>query len=72
VSTFSKNAEVQAISVNSNLKQTQALSSAISILLSEIRAAEAARIASNPSTGAVVSTPPSQPPSTRLGGAGNH
>ena len=48
VSTFSKNAEVQAISVNSNLKQTQALSSAISILLSEIRAAEAARIASNP------------------------
>lgn len=72
VSTFSKNAEVQAISVNSNLKQTQALSSAISILLSEIRAAEAARIASNPSTGAVVSTPPSQPPSTRLGGDGNH
>lgn len=47
VSTFSKNAEVQALSVNSNLKQTQALSSAISVLLSEIRAAEAARIASS-------------------------
>jgi ElaB/YqjD/DUF883 family membrane-anchored ribosome-binding protein len=47
VSTFSKNAEVQALSVNSNLKQTQALSSAISVLLSEIRAAEAARIASD-------------------------
>lgn len=71
VSTFSKNAEVQAISVNSNLKQTQALSSAISILLSEIRAAEAARVANNPSTGAV-STAPSQPPSTRFGGDGNH
>lgn len=65
VSTFSKNAEVQAISVNSNLKQTQALSSAISILLSEIRAAEAARIASNPSIDPA-DTPPTQTTPARL------
>jgi hypothetical protein len=65
VSTFSKNAEVQAISVNSNLKQTQALSSAISILLSEIRAAEAARIASNPLIDPA-DTPPTQTSTARL------
>jgi len=65
VSTFSKNAEVQAISVNSNLKQTQALSSAISILLSEIRAAEAARIASNPLIDPA-DTPPTQTTPARL------
>jgi ElaB/YqjD/DUF883 family membrane-anchored ribosome-binding protein len=71
VSTFGKNAEVQAISVNSNLKQTQALSSAITILLSEIRAAEAARAASDTST-AVVETPLSPSPSTRFEGDGNY
>jgi hypothetical protein len=65
VSTFSKNAEVQAISVNSNLKQTQALSSAISILLSEIRAAEATRIASNPLIDPA-DTPPTQTSTARL------
>ncbi len=62
VSTFSKNAEVQAISVNSNLKQTQALSSALSILLSEIRAAEAARIASHPSIDPAETPPPQTTP----------
>ena len=69
VSTFSKNAEAQAISVNSNLKQTQALSSAISVLLSEIRASEAARIASN------ASIDPAETPQTspaRLEGDGNY
>jgi hypothetical protein len=71
VSTFSKNAEAQAISVNSNLKQTQALSSAITILLSELRAAEAARIASHASTDAV-DAPPSQPLPTRFEGDGNY
>ncbi len=71
VSTFSKNAEVQAISVNSNLKQTQALSSAISILLSEIRAAEAARIASNPSIDPA-ETPPRQATPARLERDGNY
>jgi ElaB/YqjD/DUF883 family membrane-anchored ribosome-binding protein len=71
VSTFGKNAEVQAISVNSNLKQTQALSSAITILLSEIRAAEAARAASDPSA-AAVETPLSPSPSTRFEGDGNY
>jgi ElaB/YqjD/DUF883 family membrane-anchored ribosome-binding protein len=71
VSTFGKNAEVQAISVNSNLKQTQALSSAITILLSEIRAAEAARVASDTST-AAVETPLSPSPSTRVEGDGNY
>jgi hypothetical protein len=71
VSTFGKNAEVQAISVNSNLKQTQALSSAITILLSEIRAAEAARAASDTST-AAVETPLSPSPSTRVEGDGNY
>ncbi len=68
VSTFSKNAEAQAISVNSNLKQTQALASAISILLSETRAAEAARVASTPSIDPA--TPP-QPPA-RVEGDGNY
>jgi ElaB/YqjD/DUF883 family membrane-anchored ribosome-binding protein len=71
VSTFGKNAEVQAISVNSNLKQTQALSSAITILLSEIRAAEAARAASDTSA-AAVETPLSPSPSTRFEGDGNY
>ena len=66
VSTFSKNAEVQAISVNSNLKQTQALSSAISILLSEIRAAEAARAATNPSIDPAAA-PATQPSPARDG-----
>jgi ElaB/YqjD/DUF883 family membrane-anchored ribosome-binding protein len=71
VSTFSKNAEAQALSVNSNLRQTQALSSAISVLLSEIRASEAARIASDPSidpAGAPV--PPTSP--IRLERDGNY
>jgi ElaB/YqjD/DUF883 family membrane-anchored ribosome-binding protein len=58
VSTFSRNAEAQAISVNSNLKQTQALSSAITVLLTELRAAEAARLASNPSIDPVDTAPP--------------
>jgi hypothetical protein len=43
VNTFSKNAEMQAKSVDANIKQTQALSSAMTTLLSEIRSAEAAR-----------------------------
>jgi ElaB/YqjD/DUF883 family membrane-anchored ribosome-binding protein len=71
VNTFSKNAEAQAISINSNLRQTQALSSAITVLLSEIRAAEAVRAASHPSTDAV-GTPQSETPSTRLEGGGNY
>ena len=66
VSTFSKNAEAQAISVNSNLRQTQALSSAMSILLSEIRAAEAARAASNPSIDPAAA-PATQPSPARDG-----
>jgi hypothetical protein len=49
LSAFSRNAETQVVSVNSNLRQTQALSSAMTVLLTEIRAAEAARLASNPS-----------------------
>ena len=58
VSTFSRNAEAQAISVNSNLKQTQALSSAITVLLSELRATEAARLAANPSIDPADAPPP--------------
>jgi ElaB/YqjD/DUF883 family membrane-anchored ribosome-binding protein len=57
VSTFSRNAEAQAISVNSNLRQTQALSSAITVLLAELRAAEAARLASHPSIDPVDTSP---------------
>jgi ElaB/YqjD/DUF883 family membrane-anchored ribosome-binding protein len=57
VGTFSRNAEAQAISVNANLKQTQALSSAITVLLTELRAAEAARLASNPSIDLVDTSP---------------
>jgi ElaB/YqjD/DUF883 family membrane-anchored ribosome-binding protein len=69
VSTFSKNAEAQALSVNSNLRQTQALSSAISVLLSEIRTAEAARIALDPS---IDPAPRPQTPPARFEGDGNH
>jgi hypothetical protein len=58
VSTFSRNAEAQAISVNSNLKQTQALSSAITVLLSELRATEAARLAANLSIDPADAPPP--------------
>jgi len=71
VGTFSKNAEAQAISINSNLRQTQALSSAITVLLSEIRAAEAVRLASNPPTGAV-GAPQTEAPSTSFEGEGNY
>jgi hypothetical protein len=71
VSTFSKNAEAQALSVNSNLRQTQALSSAISVLLSEIRANEAARLASDPLIDpAGAPAPPTSP--VRLEGDGNY
>jgi hypothetical protein len=71
VSTFSKNAEVQALSVNSNLKQTQALSSAISVLLSELRAAEATCIASDPSI-EPAGAPAPQTSSVRFEGDGNY
>ena len=71
VGTFSKNAEAQAISINSNLRQTQALSSAITVLLSEIRAAEAVRLASNPPAGAV-GAPQTEAPSTSFEGEGNY
>ena len=71
VGTFSRNAEAQAISVNSNLRQTQALSSAITVLLSEIRAAEAARLAANPSAGRR-RHPANRAPSTRFEGEGNY
>jgi ElaB/YqjD/DUF883 family membrane-anchored ribosome-binding protein len=71
VSTFGKNAEAQAISVNSNLKQTQALSSAITVLLSEIRAAEAARAASD-AAAASVDTPLSPSPPTPFEGEGSY
>jgi ElaB/YqjD/DUF883 family membrane-anchored ribosome-binding protein len=56
VNNFSKSAEVQAGAVDSNLRQTQALLSAITMLLSEIRASEA-RGASNPSTRATDAPP---------------
>ena len=62
VSTFSRNAEAQAISVNSNLKQTQALSSAITVLLTELRAAEAARLASHPSIDPIDTSSPEASP----------
>jgi ElaB/YqjD/DUF883 family membrane-anchored ribosome-binding protein len=57
VNNFGKNAEVQANAVDSNLKQTQALMSAITLLVSEIKATEAARGASNPSTTATDAPP---------------
>jgi hypothetical protein len=48
---------VQANAVDSNLKQTQALMSAITLLVSEIKASEAPRGVSNPSTTATDAPP---------------
>jgi hypothetical protein len=71
LSAFSRNAETQVVSVNANLKQTQALSSAMTVLLTEIRAAEAARAASNPSIDPVDALPQQAAP-VPLEGEGNY
>ncbi len=57
VNNFSKSAEVQADAVDSNLKQTQVLLNAITMLLSEVRRSEAERGVSNPPTRATDAPP---------------
>lgn len=49
VNTFSKSAETQAQTIDANLEQTQAIAAAVTQLMQEVRAAEAARAATRPS-----------------------
>lgn len=48
VNTFSKSAETQAQTIDANLEQTQAIATAITQLMHEVRAAESARVAARP------------------------
>jgi ElaB/YqjD/DUF883 family membrane-anchored ribosome-binding protein len=48
INSFSKSAEIQAHSIEANLRQTQLIGDAVNVLMQEIRTAEAARASGRP------------------------
>jgi hypothetical protein len=48
INSFSKSAEMQAHSIEANLRQTQLIGDAVNVLMQEIRTAEAARASGRP------------------------
>jgi hypothetical protein len=48
INSFSKSAEIQAHSIEANLRQTQLIGDAVNVLMQEVRAAESARASGGP------------------------